>query len=188
MSCNPSPAPSSDANKPSSESPRGTAVTMGGNTIYTVGKLPDTGSEAPEFTLAGDQMQDVSLSDFRGQNVILNIFPSIDTKTCAQSVRMFNERAAGLENTVVLCISKDLPFAQSRFCGAEGIENVITLSDFRTDFGHQYGVELAEGRSRGLLSRAVVVIDPEGRITYEEQVSELSEEPDYDAAIAAVES
>lgn len=188
MSCTPSPNPSSDANKLSSDSSAGTAVKMGGNTIYTVGKLPGIGSVAPDFTLTDDQMQDVSLNDFRGQNVILNIFPSIDTKTCAQSVRMFNERAAGLENTVVLCISKDLPFAQSRFCGAEGIENVITLSDFRTDFGHLYGVELAEGRTRGLLSRAVVVIDPEGRITYEEQVAELSEEPDYDAAIAAVES
>lgn len=184
MSCNPS--NSNDAHE--SHSNRGTAVTMGGNTIYTVGNLPETGTEAPEFILTNNEMEDVSLSDFRGKYVILNIFPSIDTRTCALSVRMFNERAADLDNTVVLCISKDLPFAQSRFCGAEGIENVITLSDFRSDFGHVYGVELAEGRSRGLLSRAVVVIDPDGRIIYEEQVAELSKEPNYDSAIAAVES
>lgn len=181
MSCN----PASTAQE-SGDFSQGTAVSMRGDIIHTVGVLPQPGQKAPQFTLADNKLNDVSLSDYQGKNVILNIFPSIDTKTCAASVRAFNERAASLENTVVLCISKDLPFAQSRFCGAEGIENVETLSDFRSDFGQIYGVQLAEGGIRGLLSRAVVVIDPEGKVLYTEQVSEIADEPDYEAAIAAL--
>lgn len=180
MSCN----PSNHSEKPS----QGTVVSMGENTLHTIGILPEVGSEAPAFELTGNEMNEVTLHDFKGKNIVLNIFPSIDTKTCAQSVRTFNERAANLKNTVVLCISKDLPFAQSRFCGAEGIDNVITLSDFRTDFGKKYGVELVDGPVKGLLSRAVVVIDPQGEIIYTEQVPVLSDEPDYDQAIQALNS
>jgi len=163
-----------------------TSVTMGGETIHTVGKLPEVGTEAPNFTLTANDMSDVSLVDFKGKNVILNIFPSLDTKTCSASVRKFNEKAAGLDSTIVLGISKDLPFASDRFCTTEGIKNVITLSDFRSDFGHQYGVQIADGKMKGLLSRAVVVINKEGKIVYEEQVSEISHEPNYDAALEAL--
>jgi thiol peroxidase len=116
----------------------------------------------------------------------LNIFPSVDTPTCATSVRTFNQRAAGLDNTVVLCVSADLPFAQGRFCGAEGIENVQTASSFRSDFGHQFGVALADGKLNGLLARAVVVLDEQGKVTYTELVPEIANEPDYDSAIAAL--
>ncbi len=116
----------------------------------------------------------------------MNIFPSVNTGVCSKSVRKFNEDAASLKNTVVLCISKDLPFAQKEFCGAEGINNVVMLSDFRDDFGHSYGVQIADGAMRGLLSRAVVVVDPEGKIVYEQQVPEIGQEPDYASAIAAV--
>src|SRR5699024_10057556 len=148
--------------------------------------LPKVGTTAPGFSLAANDLSTKRLADYKGQFVILNIFPSIDTKVCSESVRTFNEKAASLENTVVLCISKDLPFAQSRFCGAEGIENVVTLSDFRSDFGKIYGVEIAEGPLKGLLSRAVVVINPDGKIVYEQQVPDLGQEPNYDAAIKAV--
>lgn len=185
MSCNPT--NSSDFDQ-SEKSTQGTAITMGENTLHTIGVLPEVGSQAPSFELTGNELNQVSLHDFEGKNVVLNVFPSIDTKTCAQSVRTFNERAANLENTVVLCISKDLPFAQSRFCGAEGIDNVITLSDFRSDFGKKYGVELVDGPVQGLLSRAVLVIDPNGKIIYTEQVPVLSDEPDYDQAIEALNS
>ena len=162
-----------------------TTITLKGNPIHTVGKLPAVATEAPGFTLTADDLSDKSLSDFKGKNIILNIFPSVNTSVCSMSVRKFNEDAANLSNTVVLCISKDLPFAQAQFCGAEGIKNVVMLSDFRTDFGHEYGVQIADGPLKGLLSRAVVVINPEGKIVYEEQVPEITHEPDYDAALAA---
>lgn len=163
-----------------------TTVTLRGEPVHTVGKLPAVGTSAKDFTLTAVDLSDKRLTDFKGKYVILNIFPSVNTGVCARSVRTFNEDAANLPNTTVLCISKDLPFAQKAFCGAEGIDHVVMLSDFRSDFGTQYGVQLAEGPMRGLLSRAVVVIDPEGKIVYEEQVPELSQEPNYAAALAAV--
>lgn len=163
------------------------AITLGGNPIHTVGSLPGVGTPAPAFTLVGQDLKNASLSDFAGKTVVLNIFPSLDTSTCAASVRTFNQRAASLDNTVVLCISADLPFAQKRFCGAEGIENAVTLSAFRSaDFGSAYGVTMVDGALAGLLSRAVVVIDPSGTVAYTEQVPEIASEPDYDAALAAV--
>lgn len=163
-----------------------TTITFKGDEVHTVGSLPAVGEKAKNFTLVATDLSDKSLSDYKGKNVILNIFPSINTGVCATSVRKFNEEAANLDNTVVLCISKDLPFAQAQFCGAEGIENVTMLSDFRTDFGKEYGVELNDGPLRGLLSRAVVVIDPEGKIIYEEQVPEIGQEPNYAAALKAL--
>lgn len=166
----------------------GTAIQLKGNTIHTVGQLPATGSTAGDFTLTADDLSEKSLHDFQGKYVILNIFPSVNTGVCAASVRAFNKSAAGLDNTVVLCISKDLPFAQKQFCAAEGIDRVVMLSDFRTDFGHQYGVQMADGPMRGLLSRAVIVINPEGKIVYEEQVPEITREPDYEKALNAVKS
>lgn len=166
----------------------GATLTMRGDTLHTVGHLPKVGTEAPNFTLVAKDLSEKSLVDFQGKYVVLNIFPSLDTKVCAQSVRTFNEKAAGMDNTVVLGISKDLPFASDRFCTTEGITNVITLSDFRGKFGEQYGVQIADGPLRGLLSRAVVVIDPQGKIVYEEQVSDISHEPNYKAALAAIKS
>ncbi len=163
-----------------------TTVTLRGEPVHTVGKLPAVGTSAKDFTLTAVDLSEKRLEDFKGKYIILNIFPSVNTGVCAMSVRKFNEDAANLPNTTVLCISKDLPFAQKAFCGAEGIDQVVMLSDFRSDFGMQYGVQLAEGPMRGLLSRAVVVIDPEGKIVYEEQVPELSQEPNYAAALAAV--
>lgn len=163
-----------------------TTIQLKGNDIHTVGSLPATGTEARNFTLTAIDLSEKSLSDFKGKHIILNIFPSVNTGVCAASVRNFNKDAAGLDNTVVLCISKDLPFAQKQFCGAEGIDHVVMLSDFRNDFGHEYGVQMADGPMRGLLSRAVVVINPEGKIVYEEQVPEITREPDYAAALAAV--
>jgi len=161
-------------------------ITFKGNPVHTVGALPQVGTEAKDFTLTAVDLSEKGLKDFKGKYVILNIFPSVNTGVCAASVRKFNEDAAGLPNTTVLCISKDLPFAQSQFCGAEGIKNVVMLSDFRTDFGTSYGVQLTDGPLRGLLSRAVVVIDPAGKIVYEEQVPEIAQEPNYEAALAAV--
>jgi thiol peroxidase len=158
-------------------------ITLRGNEIHTIGDLPAVGSPAPDFTVAGVDMGDVTLSQFAGQNVILNIFP---TPTCATSVRKFNEAAAGLENTVVLCISQDLPFAQKRFCGAEGIENVTTGSAFRSSFGDDYGVTVTDAGVRGLTARSVVVIDTDGKVVYTELVPEFTDEPDYDSALAAV--
>ncbi|MGF7231449.1 thiol peroxidase [Arachidicoccus sp.] len=163
-----------------------TTITLKGNNIHTVGKLPAVGTEAKNFTLVADDLSEKSLSDFKGKNIILNIFPSVNTGVCAASVREFNKEAAGLPNTAVLCISKDLPFAQAQFCGAEGIKNVTMLSDFRTDFGNEYGVQMADGPLKGLLSRAVIVINPEGKIIYEEQVPEITHEPDFAKALAAV--
>lgn len=162
-------------------------VTFKGDAVHTAGDLPKTGEIAPDFTLTGSDLSQKSLKDFQGKRVILNIFPSIDTGTCAASVRQFNEKASRLDNTVVLCISKDLPFAQSRFCAAEGLDNVITLSDFKDDsFAEAYGVRFNDGPLQGLLSRSVVVIDTQGKVIYTEQVAETADEPDYQAAIAAL--
>jgi thiol peroxidase len=164
----------------------GTAITMGGNAVHTVGKLPTVGTAVKDFTLTGIDLKDKTLAEFKGKYVIMNIFPSVNTGVCSKSVRKFNQDAAGLKNTAVLCISKDLPFAQKAFCGAEGINNVVMLSDFRTDFGNTYGVQIADGPMKGLLSRAVIVVNPEGKIVYEQQVPEIGQEPDYAAAIAAI--
>ena len=161
-------------------------ITFKGNPISTVGQLPATGAPAPAFTLVGTDLSDVTLESLAGRQVVLNIFPSVDTGVCAQSVRTFNEKAAGLENTTVVCASADLPFALNRFCGAEGIENVVSASSFRGDFGQTYGVTMAEGPLAGLLSRAVVVIDAGGKVVHTEQVPEIGQEPDYDAAISAL--
>lgn len=162
-------------------------ITLGGNPSKTAAELPSTGEKAPNFKLVKTDMSEVSLSDYKGKNVILNIFPSVDTEVCAMSVREFNEKAASLDNTVVLCISKDLPFAQARFCGAEGIENAIPLSNFRNDnFGKDYGVEILDGGFQGLNARAVVVINPDGEVVYQQLVPEIGNEPDYENALAAV--
>lgn len=162
-------------------------ITLGGNPIHTTGELPKTQTKAPEFKLVKTDLSTVSLSDFAGSRVVLNIFPSIDTSTCATSTRKFNEKASGLENTKVLCIARDLPFAMKRFCGAEGLDQVIPLSDFRTgQFGKDYGLEIAEGNFAGLHSRAVVVIDENGNVIYTEQVPEIGDEPNYDAALAVL--
>jgi thioredoxin-dependent peroxiredoxin len=158
-------------------------ITFRGNPIHTVGDLPAVGSPAPEFTVTGSDLSDVSLGDFAGQNLVLSIFPSIDTQVCATSVRTFNERAAALEGTTVLNVSADLPFALGRFCGAEGIDKVKTASTFRSDFGDTYGVKIGEGPLSGLMSRAVVVIDGDGVVTYTEQVPEIGQEPDYESVI-----
>ncbi|MFT4109451.1 thiol peroxidase [Propionicimonas sp.] len=158
-----------------------------GATVHSVGELPAVGTALPDFTLTGSDMEDtVTPAVAKGRRLVLNIFPSIDTATCAMSVRKFNELAAGLANTLVLCVSNDLPAAQARFCGAEGIENVVTASGFRSSFGDDFGVTLVDGRSRGLLSRAVVVADADGTILYTQQVPQLSSEPDYEAALAAL--
>lgn len=160
---------------------------LGEITVNTNGDLPAIGTTAPEFSLSGNDLKDVSLSDFKGKNVILNIFPSIDTRVCATSVREFNKRASALPDTVVLCISKDLPFAFSRFCGAEGISNVVTLSDFRNKgFSTSYGVELVDGGFAGLDARAIVVIDKSGKVSYHELVPAIGQEPDYDKAIKSI--
>ena len=162
-------------------------ITLGGNPVKTSGELPQNGTEAPQFTLTGTDLSSVSLSDFKGTKLVLNIFPSIDTGTCATSVRKFNEKASSLENTKVLCISRDLPFAQKRFCGAEGLENVISLSDFKDgSFGNSYGLTIADGPLAGLHSRAVVVVDENGNVKYTEQVSEIADEPNYENALAAL--
>ncbi|WP_265130270.1 thiol peroxidase [Chryseobacterium oranimense] len=161
-------------------------VLMGGKPVHTYSKLPAVNKAAPRFTLTDVTMKDQTLDSYKGKYVILNIFPSVDTGVCSASVHHFNEDAGNIPNTVVLCISKDLPFAQKRFCGAEGIKNVVMLSDFRSDFGKTYGVEITDSVMKGLLSRAVVVIDPSGKIIYEEQVADISHEPNYEAAIAAV--
>jgi len=162
-------------------------VHLKGTPLQTSGELPAVGSLAPNFTLTASDLSDKSLSDFKGKQIILNIFPSIDTGTCAQSVRSFNEKVAALDNTLVLCISKDLPFAQARFCGAEGIENVINLSDFKTgSFGAAYGVNFSDGPLAPLHARAVVVINPKGEVIYTEQVNEIVDEPNYTAALAVL--
>ena len=162
-------------------------ITLKGNPINTIGNLPKVGSKASEFSLKTVALATNSLSDFIGKNVILNIFPSVDTGTCATSVREFNKQAAELENTVVLCISKDLPFAQARFCGAEGIENVVMLSDFANgSFGKDYGLEITNGPLANLHSRAVIVLDAKGKVIHTEQVSDIVDEPNYEAALNAI--
>src|SRR5215207_6417435 len=161
-------------------------VTLRGNDIHTNGELPALGSEAPDFTVTGGDLGDVTLSSLAGHKVILNIFPSLDTATCAMSVRKFNEAAAGREGTVVLCVSQDLPFAQNRFCGAEGIENVKLGSAFRSSFADDYGVRIVDGPMRGLAARSVVVLDDDGKVTYTQLVPEIGQEPDYDSALAAL--
>lgn len=156
-------------------------------TVNTIGEMPVVGAPAPVFTLTGNDMKDVNSKDFAGRNVILNIFPSVDTGVCATSIREFNKRAAGLSNTVVVCASKDLPFAMKRFCGAEGIDKVITASDFRNrGFLKDYGVELVDGPFAGLAARAVVVIDANGNVKYTELVPAVGQEPNYEAALKAL--
>ena len=158
-----------------------------GATVNTSGDLPKSGAAVPDFVLTKGDLSDAKPADFKGAPVILNVFPSIDTPVCAASVRRFNESAAGLGNAKVLCISRDLPFAQARFCGAEGIESVVTLSEMRNrDFGKAYGLEIVDGPLAGLLARAVLVADAEGKVTHVQLVPEIAEEPDYDAALAAV--
>ena len=162
-------------------------ITRKGVVIETCGELPRTGTTAPGFTLVDTELDDRSLAEFSGKTVILNIFPSIDTPTCARSVRKFNEEAARMSNGVVLCISPDLPFAHKRFCETEGIENVLSLSTFRApDFGDTYGVTLTTTQRRGLLARAVVVIDGEGTVIHTQLVPELTEEPDYSTILDVI--
>ena len=162
-------------------------ITFKGNQIHTAGNLPEIGTTAPDFKLTSSDLSEKSLSDYKGKNVVLNIFPSVDTGVCAQSVRTFNKEVSAVDNTVVLCISKDLPFALNRFCAAEGLQNVETLSDFKTnDFNNAYGVQMTDGPLNGLMSRAVVVINPEGKVVYNEQVPEITQEPDYNHAINAL--
>jgi thioredoxin-dependent peroxiredoxin len=161
-------------------------ITLGGNPVHTSGELPKVGSAAPEFSLVKNDLSALDSADLAGKRVILNIFPSIDTPTCATSTREFNKRAGVLNNTAVVCVSADLPFAIGRFCGAEGIDNVSTGSVFRSSFGHDYGVTLVDGPLRGVLARAVVVLDAAGKVAYTELVGEIGHEPNYDAAIAAL--
>ena len=162
-------------------------ITLRGNPINTVGELPAVGSAAPGFALTGTDLGTVGADQFSGKPLLLNIFPSVDTPVCAASVRKFNESAAA-GGVSVLCVSKDLPFAQKRFCGAEGIENVTTASAFRDSFGDDFGVTIADGPMAGLLARAVVVIGADGKVAYTELVPEIGQEPDYDAALAALKS
>ncbi len=161
-------------------------ITFQGDPITTVGNLPEKGAQAPAFTLVGTDLSDVTLKNFAGKQLVINIFPSIDTGVCQASVRAFNEKAGGRDNTVVLNVSKDLPFAQERFCAAEGIDNVVSASAFRSSFGEDYGVTMTAGPLEGLLSRAVVVVDAEGSVVYTEQVPEIGQEPDYEAALGAL--
>jgi thiol peroxidase len=161
-------------------------TTLGGNPVHTAGDLPSVGAPTPSFTITKADLSDVGPADFAGKRLVINIFPSIDTAVCATSVRKFNEAASSLDNTTVLCVSADLPFALNRFCGAEGLSNVVTASTFRGDFGTAYGVEMIDGRLKGLLARSVVVLDEQGRVLHSQLVPAISEEPDYDAAIAAL--
>lgn len=162
-------------------------ITLGGNPVHTSGELPKIGTQLADFKLVKNDLSIATLADFSGKRAVLNIFPSIDTGTCAASVRKFNETAANLHNTVVLCISRDLPFAQKRFCGAEGIENVVNLSDFKDgSFGQTNGLEITDGILAGLHSRAVIVIDEKGTILHTEQVQEIANEPNYEAALAVL--
>ena len=158
-----------------------------GNAVNTAGDLPAVGAGAPAYTLTKSDLSPLSSADLEGQNVILNIFPSVDTPTCATSVRTFNERAAGLDNTTVVCVSADLPFAQGRFCGAEGIENVTTASTFKNpEFLSDYGVGMVDGPLEGLCARAVVVVDGSGNVVHSQLVPEIADEPDYDAALGSL--
>jgi len=161
----------------------GATVTLGGNPVSVSGKLPATGKALPKFSLTTSALQDISNKDIAGKRVIFNIFPSIDTPTCATSTRKFNELAASLQNTEVYCVSADLPFAQGRFCGTEGLSNVKTASSFRSNFGAAFGVNLTTSVLKGVLARAVVVADEKGKVLHTELVSEIANEPNYDAAI-----
>lgn len=161
-------------------------VTLRGNQINTSGELPAVGSKAPAFSLLGKDLGALTGDSLAGKKVVLNIFPSIDTPTCATSVRTFNERAAGRDDAVVVCVSEDLPFAQNRFCGAEGIENCVTASGFRNEFADSYGVRLLDGPLAGLMARAIVVLDADGTVVHTELVPEIAQEPDYDAALGAL--
>lgn len=162
-------------------------VTLGGNAVNVKGNFPKTGAQAPEFTLVKSDLSELTLSSLKGKKVVLNIFPSLDTKVCAMSVRKFNDMAAKMDNTVVLAISKDLPFAHARFCTTEGIENVIGLSAFRNcTFGEDYGVALAEGPLAGLFARAVIILDEQGKVIYTELVPEITTEPDYEKALQQI--
>lgn len=160
-------------------------ITLKGNSISTCGTLPAVGSKAPEFTMVKEDLSETSLSGISGRKV-LNIFPSVDTGICAASVKQFNARAAGLKDTVVLNISKDLPFAQKRFCGAEGIKNATSASVWRSDFAQKYGLEILDGPLKGLCSRVVLVLDAANKVLYAQQVPEITTEPDYDAALKAL--
>lgn len=163
------------------------SITLGGNPVNTSGELPKIGTQLADFKLVKNDLSIATLADFAGKKVVFNIFPSIDTGTCAASVRKFNETAANLTNTVVLCVSRDLPFAQKRFCGAEEIENVVNLSDFKDgSFGKTNGLEIIDSVLAGLHSRAILVIDEKGTILHTEQVQEIADEPNYEAALAVL--
>ena len=162
-------------------------VTLGGNPVNVAGNFPQAGASAPEFSLTGKDLKDVGLKDFAGKRKVLNIVPSLDTPTCQTSTRKFNEKASGLANTVVLVVSADLPFAMKRFCEAEGLRNVVTLSTMRgRDFHTKYGVDIADGPLKGLTARSVVVLDENNKVKYSQLVPEIKNEPDYDAALAAL--
>ncbi|NBC83504.1 MAG: thiol peroxidase [Bacteroidetes bacterium] len=162
-------------------------VTLKGNPLNTYGDLPAVGSTPAEFTAVKNDLSELKLSDYAGKNVVLNIFQSLDTSTCANSVKRFNKEAANLSDTVVLCLSKDLPFAHQRFCETEGINNVVNGSLFRNqEFGKQYGNEIVDGPARGLVARSLIVINKEGKVVHSQQVQELSEEPDYESALSAI--
>jgi thiol peroxidase len=163
------------------------SITLGGNPVNTSGELPKVGSKLADFKLVKNDLTIATLADFAGSKLVLNIFPSIDTGTCATSVRKFNESASQLDNTKVLCISRDLPFAQKRFCGAEGLENVINLSDFKEgSFGKANGLDIVDSVLAGLHSRAIIVVDENGTVLHTEQVSEIANEPNYEAALAVL--
>lgn len=163
------------------------SITLGGNPVNTVGSLPEIGNKAPEFYLTNTDMASKKLEDYAGKKVVMNIFPSVDTGVCATSVRKFNEKAASLNNTVVLCISRDLPFAQKRFCGAEGISNVEMLSDFKdASFGMNYGILMEDGKFAKLHARSVVVLNETGNVIHTELVPEIAQEPNYDAVYAVL--
>ncbi|ABK44641.1 thiol peroxidase (atypical 2-Cys peroxiredoxin) [Magnetococcus marinus MC-1] len=162
-------------------------ITLKGNPIHTNGDLPSVGSAAPDFVLTGTDLKEVSLKDYAGKKVVLNIFPSLDTPVCAASVRQFNSNVDKMENTVVLCISRDLPFAHKRFCETEGLASVAGMSELRVvEFGEAYGVRIVDGPLAGLCARAVVILDETGKVVYTQQVPEIVEEPNYEAALAAL--
>ena len=162
-------------------------VTLKGNPIHTIGELPEIGEQAPDFILTKTDMSDISLKDFAGKKIVLNIFPSIDTPVCAMSVRKFNSEINKFGNAVAICASLDLPFAHQRFCGTEGLENVISVSELRNrDFGDRYGMRITDGPLKGLLARAVVVVDENGKVIYTQLVPEIAQEPDYEPALAAL--
>lgn len=163
-----------------------TTITLGGNEIHTVGELPSVGEAVAAVTLTNTELQDVTLENYDAKYIILNIFPSVDTEVCSASVRTFNERAGSIDGVVVLCISADLPFAHKRFCASEEVANVEGLSTYRSDFAKTWGVEIIDGPMRGLCSRAVVVLDAEATVVHAEQIGEIAEEPDYEAALAVV--